>query len=641
MISVSDAFLARMQEGYRIYEYKVDITLADGTVLDTITPAKIWAGGLDYEDAVTAQNQLQIGAAIINALTLRIDNTDETYSSMEFDGADMVLQVGLDLGGGNIEWHQRGRYTVDAASGQNSYSVELSCLDYMEKFDRPYSESTLEYPATLLQILQDACTVCGVPLATTDFDASGYTVQERPDDSSMTFRDIISCAAAIACKWARMTPAGTLELGWYNLRNPYAILGANEAGVMTAGEAFVLVNGSAPFPVSLGAVAQQDISTSDIRVTGIYVKSYVTDEEGEDDYQAGEDGYILSITENPLIQAGEAETVAGMIWEATKGLAYRPLSVSVLADPVLQAGDMVYVTDYKGRGYVTYASIINFSAGSYLRVQATAETVGKVKSTQFSATSKAMAKVEARVEAEVEERKAAIQGLTDRVTQSGGLFMTTVTQSDGSTVYYLHNREALEDSNIIWIMTEQAIAVSTDGGRTYPYGFSVDGSVVVQTLEAEGVSADWIKSGVLQVDGNDGETVFSADCDSGTVYFKDAEYRPGDSQDPVSVPVHGILEAGRTRVRFLVPMDKLVDETAVLGIDDESTFKVLQAGTYLIGSASAGAPFSDYTVTCTRTWAGMVVTVTSSSALSGTNNSAVMVDLFDFAFTYGYEGGDE
>lgn len=654
MINVSDAFLARMQAGYRTYEYKVDITLADGTVLDTITAADIWAGGLDYEDAVTPQGSLQIGAAIVNALTLSLNNLDEKYSEMDFTDADVVLQVGLDLGSGNVEWHQRGRYTVDDASGQNTYAAGLSCLDYMAKFDRPYSESTLTYPATLLQILQDACTVCGVTLATTDFEAKDYVVQKRPNDSNMTFRDAVSYTAAIACKWARMNPQGQLELGWYNLRNPYAILGASgESAMVTNSEAFLLINGSVPFPVSLGSVAQQDISTSDIRVTGIYVKAFENEEAEEEDeelqegsaeafpggdvpgegtpdaYRAGQEGYIISITENPFVQAGQAQTVAEMIWAATKGLSYRPLSVSVMADPVLQAGDMVYVTDYKGRGYVTYASVLNFSAGSYLQVQATAETVSKSRSVQYSAASKAVARVEAMVEEEKAERKRVVTDLTQRVTSAPGMYMTTVVQADHSTVYYLHNKPAKADSDIIWALTANAIAVSTDGGETYPYGFTVDGTVVVQALEAEGVSADWITSGALRVEDSEGNIVLNVDCDSGELYITGAQYDTHITMDPATVLVPGILENSRKTVRFLVPLDRPVADGVEIGFDSSTVISVRQNGSYIISSAS----IENYTVTITRTWAGLMVSVTAASSLGGTDNGMVMVDLTG-AFTF-------
>lgn len=57
--------------------------------------------------------------------------------------------------------------------------ITLECLDNMHKFDVNYSKSNLTYPATLLQIVQDACRCCGVTLATDSLQFEYYNYVMR------------------------------------------------------------------------------------------------------------------------------------------------------------------------------------------------------------------------------------------------------------------------------------------------------------------------------------------------------------------------------------------------------------------------------------------------------------------------------
>lgn len=43
--------------------------------------------------------------------------------------------------------------------------------------------------------------------------------------------------------------------------------------------------------------------------------------------------------------------------------------------------------------------------------------------------------------------------------------MTEDPQDDGSVIYYMHNKPTLEESDIVWKLTAEAIGISTDGGK--------------------------------------------------------------------------------------------------------------------------------------------------------------------------------
>lgn len=89
----------------------------------------------------------------------------DNFTECDFTGAVISnVKVSLDLGD-KQESVPKGIFTVNDTSYDGDI-ITLECLDNMHKFDVNYSKSNLTYPATLLQIVQDACRCCGVTLQT-------------------------------------------------------------------------------------------------------------------------------------------------------------------------------------------------------------------------------------------------------------------------------------------------------------------------------------------------------------------------------------------------------------------------------------------------------------------------------------------
>lgn len=213
MINVSTAFKRALANDQRNYIERVVITLSDGATLE-LSNANIWESGFSIEDAVSSDNSFDVGAAIINKANLTINNIYDDFSAYDFNKAKVVMYVGLDLDG-TEEVFKRGTFIVDEASYDGAI-IKLSCLDYMSKFDIPYSNSKLGYPATLDQIVRNACSICDVSLNTYDFPHKDYVVQTRPAEETTTFREVISWAAQIAGCYCRCNVNGALELKWYD-----------------------------------------------------------------------------------------------------------------------------------------------------------------------------------------------------------------------------------------------------------------------------------------------------------------------------------------------------------------------------------------------------------------------------------------
>lgn len=101
---------------------------------------------------------------------------------------------------------------------------------------------------------------------------------------------------------------------------------------------------------------------------------------------------------------------------------------------------------------------------------------------------------------------------------SSGLFTTIEEQPDGSKKYFLHNKPILSESDIVWSMTAEAWGVSTDGGKSWNAGITVNGEVIASILNTIGLNFDWGVGGTLVIQNRYGDVTFSANSETGEVF---------------------------------------------------------------------------------------------------------------------------
>ena len=492
MINTSNEYKTAIKGAREMYA-DVSIAFLDGTKLSVDQNGLF---GLSIEDNVSGTDSFDIGSAIINQLTLKLDNTDERYDRYDFDGARITVKTGLQLSKA-VEWLNKGIFTADPGEYTGDV-ITVKAYDNMKKFDRKYSESKLVYPASLGSIVRDACDVCGVSLSTTSFSMDGFVVQKRPTDEALTFREILAWVGQIACLWCRCNAHGALELGWYDQKG--------------------YEDGTGNF-FELQDLASSSICTDDVVITGVKVVQEKETDDGtvKTEYLSGKEGYILSVEENELIQDQNGRTIADSLGEKLIGLRFRKLSVTHKSDPSMEAGDLCRVTDWRGRTYKTLVTGTNFQFGNNQKTECSAETPSRNNADRFSQQTKNYVKLRKQVSAEKTAREKAIEDLTNALAASSGLYITTVKQSDGSSIYYMHNKPVLEESDIVWKITAEAFGISTDGGKTYPFGFQVTGEMVAKLLAVDGINASWINTGIFRIADKSGNEVLYADVDTGIV----------------------------------------------------------------------------------------------------------------------------
>lgn len=529
MIDSSKEFREVINNNSRVMSIHDEYIFADGTSLDI--NRKVFKR-YSINEATSDSSGFNIGATVIKEYKASLDNTDGIFDAFDFEGLDIAAKVGLLLKDGSVEVIPKGKFRCVSAKN-NENTIDIKAYDSMLFFDRPYTESNLRYPATIQQIIADACLCCEMTYDASTIQNNDYVVNERPEDSNLTFRDVIGFCAQIMCSYAVINKLDQLSFGWYDFDTLGKLQNNYDGGsfAYTDGDTFdggSFTDYSSGDSVDGGSFEEQrvyhhlyslgsrSINTDDIRITGIAVKPSSDYVDGDSIYLCGEEGYVLLIEENPLIQSvAQTETVAKYIAEKMNGKGFRPLNISCKSNPCIEAGDCVCVTDRKNRTYFTVITNTTFSFGALQQIECTAETPTEKNFTKYSATTKLLSKAKNETKKQLATYDLAVQQLTNLITNSFGVFKTEEKQEDGSVIYYLHNKPVLNDSSTVWKMTADAFSVSTDGGKTWNAGMDAAGNAVVNVLNAIGINANWIRVGIIQ--GLKGKSFWN--LDTGELYI--------------------------------------------------------------------------------------------------------------------------
>lgn len=470
----------------------VDLTLKDGTVLH-LTNHELWNKGFQFEDAVSGESEFEIGSVIVNQCVISINNIYDDFTEYNFDGAEAVCYLGMQISETQLEKIRICTMTVVEAPYQNSSVITLTCYDNASKFDRDYSDSTLKYPATRSQIIRDACTVCGVTLGTPSFYGEDFVVSERPADEALTFRQVLSWTAQLGCQWIRCNAYGQLCVGWYDLT-----------------------------PKTFGKISSTNgltINIDQVVITGVRVAEYSEDQADDEvnEYLYGKEGYVLSITGNRLITKGTGKEAVSRIGQKCVGMSFWPFSGSELMDIGLEAGDAVKITDRKGKTYQSYVTVTTLKPGEYQSVACNAKSAARNSAKRYSELTQAYVSQRRQAAKEKTQWENELEGLSKRLNESPGLCTTEEEDSDGGKIFYWHNKSNLKDSDIIWKMTAEACGVSTDGGKTWNTGLSVDGRLITKIMSTIGLNFSWGVGGELVIKDRSGKETVYMNAETGEV----------------------------------------------------------------------------------------------------------------------------
>lgn len=516
MIEVSQTYKDTLATGRRNFNAFIYITLADGTNLPALTNANLRAFSID--DAVSDDNAFtMLGSTIINQCKITIDNLHGEYRNYNFKYANVVVYIDYALIDGTTERIRKGTFYVDTDLYVNG-TVELTCFDNMAKFDKEYSLSNLQYPATVRDIILDACTVCNVPFSYNNIPNSDILVSTRPNKNQTTFRQVLGWACQIVGCFARCNTLGQLEVKWCDLdvlEDAYGSLDGGTFDDNTPYETGATADGGTFNPWNTGYIISsssfssqaeshnfyynysQDIAIEDTIISGVSIVVETDSTDNQETYTTGSEGYVVTIEKNELVTSEIAQQIVTLLGDKLIGMRFRKATTTHMGDPTIEAGDIAVLWDTKNHSYPIIVTRTEFSIGKQQKTVCGVESPSRNVATRYTETAQAYLKIKEQLRQEKTSRELAIETLTGRLAASSGLY-STIEQTDTGNIYYLHDRPDLDESQIIWKMTVEAWGVSSDGGQTWNGGMTVDGDTIVRILSAVGIDADWIKTGIIR-----------------------------------------------------------------------------------------------------------------------------------------------
>lgn len=519
MINTSIAF-RRALSGNREFRIKDTITLKNKK---EIPIPMMDLREYKINEATSASGKFEIGAAVIKEYKVTLDNSEEQYDDCDFEGANIQAVIGLKLADGTWEDLKKGLYRVYTATFGET-TLQITAYDEMIYFDRPYSECTLSYPATVRDIVLDACRHCQVDCESGSIEMGNYIVKTKPE-GSITYRDVISYCAQIMGCYARINHLGRLAFGWYD----FSAVGSGDldGGIFDTASQEKYLSGdeadggtfddySSGYTYDGGSFADMDtyhhfydlynksINGTDINVTGIQITT--KKDSADEKYLYGTNTYALEIKDNPLIQTDTMQQVAKHIGDKIINKPFRPMSVSIQGNPAIEAGDVAVVSPKTTSSYTTVITDTTFSLFAAQSISSTAETPTAKTFTRYGAATKLLEAARNYTDQEMSAYDLVVQQMSQLAANTLGFHETKIIQDDGSVIVYRHDKPKLSESKIVYKSGIDGFFVTKnytgkDSTTVWKAGFDSNGNAALNILSVIGIHWDWAYGGTLSLGG--------------------------------------------------------------------------------------------------------------------------------------------
>lgn len=218
-------------------------------------------------------------------------------------------------------------------------------------------------------------------------------------------------------------------------------------------------------------------------------------------YSAGDGALAL---ENPLADQSHTDYA----WSKIADLSFYAGDFTLPGGLLLEPCDLITVN---GKAAAVMGLIMTIDGGVKTSVASCGgEDTGGADGTLTSrvdALKERMESIQKQVTTEKTAREKALEELDGKLSTASGLYATVETLEDGSAIYYLHDQATLSESVTVIKFTAEAIGVSNNGGERYDYGFTTNGTAILELIYAVGLDATHITAGILQSADN-GETFY-------------------------------------------------------------------------------------------------------------------------------------
>ena len=398
MISCSEAYKAKINNG-DVPLVRMQLISANGRTI-WLEDGQFWGNSISFSHATSQDGAFTVGSAIIGCFNFGLTNFDRSLDSIDFEGAIVIPFLYFDINGTN-EYLPKGIYYVTSHTTSGNI-IKCQAMDGLKLLDQ--SRTSITYPTTVQALVGAICTANGITFDTTTIP-NGNFVLNAPTDSSgepmnLTDRQMLSYACECIGCYARMNELGHLIIGWYDFENavnlattfdgkslwtePIIVTGlriglGKGSGALLAmsvdangnvvymrssnvSDTFAINSNGELIATAPSGVTYRIVNEELIRV-GEKIPAPSEDDNSNIDILYGTDDRVIKISNNPYITLSNVVNVCEIISNKIFATPFRPGSLPILANPCLQAGDVLRVTDR----YADYTYLFPVTSTTYTK----------------------------------------------------------------------------------------------------------------------------------------------------------------------------------------------------------------------------------------------------------------------------------
>ena len=459
MRSVSDSTYQKIENNSCKYLPRVDITLKSGMVLDSVP---LWDSPT-YTHSISSED-FEVGSAKIGTLSFGIMNFTGSYSGYDFEGATVSYRVMCEN-----EYVNICKAVVVETPENESTIINLDCYDFMVYLDKDYEAPTTK-KLTAKAYVEHCLSKCGFTHTVPYFNNQTMMLDAIETSEGLTYRQVLAWIGQVTCNNVLANADGNVVLKWYD---------------------------SAENVHSLTAQKTISVSKNDVKITGVkateYNKSFIDADGNEIDQKSklvGNEGYVIEISNNPLVDSSNMETIATNVFNQVKNMTIRKFESAIFSNPLYECGDVVSFITNSGNTYTSVISDITFTVNNSQIVSCKAKSNVKNSTVVYSEIERTTAEIKKQVASVIQQVQNVNNEMTKLISQGYGMNYGKITLPNGNQVDAMFDGTSASDSHYICYWTSNGILASVDGGTTW--AIDKNGNALMNVLTVNKLTAEQI-----------------------------------------------------------------------------------------------------------------------------------------------------
>ena len=306
------------------------LRFSNGTEVSSGLPTGNAIQSLTLTQCVNDRQTLSLGSACANMLQAELITPDGGLSIAAGEEITLFVQEDTQL-------TRLGVFIAEKPERPTAHSMQLTAYDRMIKLDKDLSAwlaSLTGWPYRLIEFASMVCEACELELCNEELPNGEYMVRQFYLQG-VSGRKLMQWVGQIAGRFCRATPDGKLEFTWYQ---------PSDVTITSSGEHPYYENALTVDDFVIHPIEKVQIQGSQEDVGAVW-----PDGEGEKN--------TYRITGNYLLTAqttADLQSVAQVLYEQLKDVAYTPCTVEIPTCRHIRAGDIVTIFDRNGKSFTSY-----------------------------------------------------------------------------------------------------------------------------------------------------------------------------------------------------------------------------------------------------------------------------------------------